>query len=70
MRKPSPKCIACGPDATITDDLDEFNYEAFCAGMEKLEQGGARREERVGALVSVGRCLLAVRMSVRPAVRA
>nr|XP_031857379.1 uncharacterized protein CI109_007201 [Kwoniella shandongensis]KAA5524451.1 hypothetical protein CI109_007201 [Kwoniella shandongensis] len=32
MKPPSAKCIACGPNATITDDLDVFGYESFCAG--------------------------------------
>ncbi|OCF59031.1 adenylyltransferase and sulfurtransferase [Kwoniella mangroviensis CBS 10435] len=32
MKGPSPKCIACGPSATITDDLDVYGYESFCAG--------------------------------------
>ncbi|ODN75423.1 hypothetical protein, variant [Cryptococcus amylolentus CBS 6039] len=32
MKGPSPKCIACGPDATITDDLEAFGYDAFCSG--------------------------------------
>jgi adenylyltransferase/sulfurtransferase len=30
IRGPSAKCIACGPDSTITDDLDAVGYEAFC----------------------------------------
>ncbi|TYJ54304.1 hypothetical protein B9479_005063 [Cryptococcus floricola] len=32
MKGPSPKCIACGPDATITDDLEAFGYDEFCSG--------------------------------------
>ncbi|WWC67725.1 uncharacterized protein I206_101637 [Kwoniella pini CBS 10737] len=32
MKGPSPKCIACGPNATITDDLDVYGYESFCSG--------------------------------------
>ncbi|WWC59229.1 uncharacterized protein I303_101779 [Kwoniella dejecticola CBS 10117] len=32
MKGPSPKCIACGPDASITDNLDIYGYESFCAG--------------------------------------
>ncbi|OWZ78520.1 adenylyltransferase and sulfurtransferase [Cryptococcus neoformans Bt85] len=32
IKPPSAKCITCGPDATITDDLDVFGYESFCAG--------------------------------------
>ncbi|WVN88682.1 uncharacterized protein L203_103895 [Cryptococcus depauperatus CBS 7841] len=32
LKKPSDKCIACGPKASITDDLDAFNYDMFCAG--------------------------------------
>lgn len=29
-RGPSIKCIACGPNATITDDLEAVPYDAFC----------------------------------------
>ncbi|WRT64977.1 uncharacterized protein IL334_001918 [Kwoniella shivajii] len=32
MKGPSAKCIACGPSASITDDLDVYGYESFCAG--------------------------------------
>ncbi|WVQ84093.1 hypothetical protein IAT38_006238 [Cryptococcus sp. DSM 104549] len=43
MRPRFAKCIACGPDATITDDLDVFGYEAFCAGgPEVSEETGLR----------------------------
>ncbi|WWC87090.1 uncharacterized protein L201_001976 [Kwoniella dendrophila CBS 6074] len=31
MKGPSPKCIACGPNATITNDLDVYGYESFCS---------------------------------------
>ncbi|KAK8846792.1 hypothetical protein IAR55_005880 [Kwoniella newhampshirensis] len=39
MKPPSAKCIACGPNATITDDLDTFGYESFCAGGPQLNDG-------------------------------
>lgn len=32
MRPPSLRCVACGPDATLTTDLEKMDYEAFCAG--------------------------------------
>ncbi|TXT10707.1 hypothetical protein VHUM_02212 [Vanrija humicola] len=32
MRGPSAKCVACGPAAEITDDLDAVGYDAFCGG--------------------------------------
>lgn len=32
MRPPSVKCVACGPNATITDDLDAVDYDTFCGG--------------------------------------
>ncbi|WVQ76822.1 hypothetical protein IAR50_006496 [Cryptococcus sp. DSM 104548] len=32
MKGPSPKCIACGPNATITDNLEAFGYDEFCSG--------------------------------------
>ena len=31
LRPPSPKCIACGPSATLKH-LEEFDYDAFCSG--------------------------------------
>lgn len=31
MRSPSIKCIACGPERTITD-LTAYDYDAFCSG--------------------------------------
>ncbi|KAI9635364.1 putative activating enzyme URM1 [Dioszegia hungarica] len=40
LKPPSPKCIACGPNATITDDLDAVGYEAFCGGVEVDEETG------------------------------
>ncbi|KAL1408956.1 hypothetical protein Q8F55_005770 [Vanrija albida] len=55
MRGPSVKCIACGPDASITDDLDAVGYDAFCgAGPVQdeatgLVAGGAG--ERIGVKV-------------------
>lgn len=30
IRPPSPKCVACGPEAGIT--VDTFDYEGFCSG--------------------------------------
>jgi adenylyltransferase/sulfurtransferase len=30
IRPPSPKCVACGPEASIT--VDTFDYEEFCSG--------------------------------------
>ncbi|WVF70021.1 hypothetical protein IAT40_004807 [Kwoniella sp. CBS 6097] len=32
LKPPSAKCIACGPEANISDDLEKFGYESFCAG--------------------------------------
>ncbi|OCF38653.1 adenylyltransferase and sulfurtransferase [Kwoniella heveanensis CBS 569] len=32
LKPPSTKCIACGPEPTISDDLEKFGYESFCAG--------------------------------------
>ena len=32
LRPPRPKCVACGPDATWTDDLSAMDYDEFCAG--------------------------------------
>lgn len=42
LKPPSPKCIACAPEATITDDLDSVGYEAFCGGAEVDEESGMR----------------------------
>jgi adenylyltransferase/sulfurtransferase len=52
MKSPCPKCIACGPDATITDDLDAIGYEAFCGGAEVDEESG-RTEGAKGERISV-----------------
>ncbi|BEI88346.1 uncharacterized protein CcaverHIS019_0110640 [Cutaneotrichosporon cavernicola] len=30
MRPRSAKCVACGPNATVTDDLDSHDYVALC----------------------------------------
>jgi adenylyltransferase/sulfurtransferase len=48
-RGPSVKCIACGPNATITDDLDAVPYDAFCGVAEPVEEKlrGAGEVERV-----------------------
>jgi adenylyltransferase/sulfurtransferase len=40
LKPPSPKCVACGPNATITDDLDAVGYETFCGGAEVDEDSG------------------------------
>ncbi|WVQ97862.1 hypothetical protein IAU59_004978 [Kwoniella sp. CBS 9459] len=32
LKPPSARCIACGPESTISDDLEKFGYESFCAG--------------------------------------
>lgn len=52
MKMPSPKCIACGPNATITDDLDAVGYEAFCGGVEVDEESG-KSEGAAGERISV-----------------
>ncbi|KAJ9095635.1 hypothetical protein QFC21_005507 [Naganishia friedmannii] len=54
-RGPSIKCVACGPNATVTDDLDNVPYEAFCglAGVPEEEEtrgGGQVARIRVKAL--------------------
>lgn len=55
-RGPSIKCIACGPNASITDDLEAVPYDAFCGVAEPVEEearGDARVERvRVDALRS------------------
>lgn len=32
MRPRSVKCVACGPNATITDDLESVDYDLLCNG--------------------------------------
>ncbi|KAJ9124937.1 hypothetical protein QFC24_002867 [Naganishia onofrii] len=54
-RGPSIKCIACGPNATVTDDLGAVPYEAFCGltGVPEEEEsrgGGQIPRIRVNAL--------------------
>ncbi|WVR04465.1 hypothetical protein IAU60_001468 [Kwoniella sp. DSM 27419] len=57
LKPPSAKCIVCGPTPTISDDLDQFEYESFCAGAmgegdETGEETGlaeGEAEERVSA---------------------
>ncbi|RSH83867.1 Urmylation protein [Saitozyma podzolica] len=52
MKPPSPKCKACGPDATITDDLAEADYDEFCEAVLVDELTGevvGAPGERVGA---------------------
>jgi adenylyltransferase/sulfurtransferase len=48
-RGPSIKCIACGPNATITDDLEAVPYDAFCGVTEPVEEErrGGEKVERV-----------------------
>jgi adenylyltransferase/sulfurtransferase len=49
-RGPSIKCIACGPNATVTDDLGAVPYEAFCGltGVpEEEESRGGRQIPRI-----------------------
>lgn len=56
MRGPSAKCIACGPDATITDDLESVGYDEFCGILPQDEATGlvvGGVGERIG--VKVGR---------------
>lgn len=59
LKPPSPKCIACGPSASITDDLDSVGYEAFCGGAEVDEESGLAAgvgDDRMSA--QVGPCLI------------
>lgn len=53
-RGPSIKCIACGPNASITDDLEAVPYEAFCGIAELIEEeargDGQVERVRVGEL--------------------
>ena len=43
MRPPSIKCIACGPQKSITD-LTTYDYDAFCSGAGAADQvQGANR---------------------------
>lgn len=54
MKPPSPKCRACGPDATITDNLAEEDYDEFCEAVLVDELTGevvGASGERVGAKV-------------------
>jgi adenylyltransferase/sulfurtransferase len=56
MKPPSPKCKACGPDATITDDLAEADYDEFCEAVLVDELTGevvGAPGERVGAKVGL-----------------
>jgi len=50
MRAPSIKCIACGPQKTITD-LTAYDYDAFCSG--STAAGQVQGVDRVSAKVSV-----------------
>ena len=34
LRSPSVKCVACGEEAVITEDLEAVGYDAFCRGTE------------------------------------
>jgi adenylyltransferase/sulfurtransferase len=38
MRPPSPKCVACGPNATLTDDLESEDYAALCGDASPLPE--------------------------------
>ncbi|EIW65488.1 hypothetical protein TREMEDRAFT_36246 [Tremella mesenterica DSM 1558] len=33
LRPPRVKCTFCGPSSTLPDDLNEVDYETFCAGL-------------------------------------
>lgn len=59
IRPPSPKCEACGPNANIR--VEEFDYDAFCAGPsisetsegdDSLGDGIGEVGDRIGAKVS------------------
>lgn len=59
MRPPSVKCIACGPNASITDDLEAIDYDEFCHGITDepdVSSGLAAGdpEHRISAKVSFG----------------
>lgn len=59
IRNPSPKCIACGPDASIK--VEEYDYATFCSGPvsvgdpDGLGSGGVG--ERISVQVSLHFCL-------------
>ncbi|KAK4689810.1 hypothetical protein P7C73_g288, partial [Tremellales sp. Uapishka_1] len=56
LRPPSPKCIACGLAPTITDNLEEFEYESFCLGsvaLEEADEHTGRRDGMPGERMSV-----------------
>lgn len=57
IKPPSAKCITCGPDATITDDLDVFGYESFCAG-------GAETNDETGLVTGQSGHRISVQVSV------
>ena len=59
LRAPSEKCIACGPNKTITS-LEEYDYEGFCSGAQ-LNEGQSSNVERILPEVRVpGRFALTV----------
>lgn len=40
IRGPSPSCIACGSTPTITDNLEDIDYETFCGVSAQGEKHG------------------------------
>lgn len=49
MRPASAKCVACGPDASITDDLEAVEYDALCGVI--AEGAGAEALDRLSVKV-------------------
>lgn len=64
IRAPSPKCEACGPDASIR--VEEFDYDTFCVGPSSSAEGDYTVPEigdRIG--VEVSTCLSISSVSMR-----
>jgi adenylyltransferase/sulfurtransferase len=51
IRPPSPKCIACGPDATVK--VEEYDYATFCSGHADVVEPDGLGNGGVGERISV-----------------